>query len=185
MKNISEIGSFPQVGMPIKNIWNHHLVNYARQSKALLFIELGLKSQGEQNHKRFPLFSYHHPVKMMSRGTHNMFTFGKRLNKIMRISIYIYIHIFCSELLPLLIIWNMASVVSILSCSMFCPISASNPRRLSLPVCAFFFVWVKPPWKWHRHGTSAFFLVNAIIKLVYVLFPYHSCMVYLPTVGCF
>ena len=26
LKNISQIGSFPQVGLKIKNIWNHHLV---------------------------------------------------------------------------------------------------------------------------------------------------------------
>ena len=26
MKNISQIGSSPQVGVKIKNIWNHHLV---------------------------------------------------------------------------------------------------------------------------------------------------------------
>ena len=26
LKNISQIGSFPQVGMKMKNIWNHHLV---------------------------------------------------------------------------------------------------------------------------------------------------------------
>ncbi len=26
LKNISQIGSFPQVGVKIKNIWNHHLV---------------------------------------------------------------------------------------------------------------------------------------------------------------
>ena len=26
-KNISQVGSFPQVGMKIKNLWNHHLVN--------------------------------------------------------------------------------------------------------------------------------------------------------------
>ena len=25
LKNISQIGSFPQVGMKIKNIWNHRL----------------------------------------------------------------------------------------------------------------------------------------------------------------
>ena len=25
LKNISEIGSFPQVGVKIKNIWNQHL----------------------------------------------------------------------------------------------------------------------------------------------------------------
>ena len=25
-ENISQIGSFPQVGMKIKNIWNHHLI---------------------------------------------------------------------------------------------------------------------------------------------------------------
>ena len=28
LKNISRIGSFPQVGVKIKNIWNHHLVVY-------------------------------------------------------------------------------------------------------------------------------------------------------------
>ncbi len=27
LKNISQIGSFPQVGVKIKNIWNHQLVN--------------------------------------------------------------------------------------------------------------------------------------------------------------
>ena len=27
LKNISQIGSFPQVGMKIKNLWNHHLDN--------------------------------------------------------------------------------------------------------------------------------------------------------------
>ncbi len=26
LKNISQIGSFPQVGVKTKNIWNHHLV---------------------------------------------------------------------------------------------------------------------------------------------------------------
>ena len=26
LKNISQIGSFPQVGLKIKNVWNHHLV---------------------------------------------------------------------------------------------------------------------------------------------------------------
>ena len=25
LKNISQIGSFPQIGMNIKNVWNHHL----------------------------------------------------------------------------------------------------------------------------------------------------------------
>ncbi len=25
LKNISQIGSFPQIGMQMKNIWNHHL----------------------------------------------------------------------------------------------------------------------------------------------------------------
>ncbi len=28
LKNISQIGSFPQIGMNIKNIWNHHLVSF-------------------------------------------------------------------------------------------------------------------------------------------------------------
>ena len=28
LKNIGQIGSFPQVGMKIKNLWNHHLVHF-------------------------------------------------------------------------------------------------------------------------------------------------------------
>ena len=35
LKNISQIGSFPQVGVEIKNIWNHHLENYQRPFKNL------------------------------------------------------------------------------------------------------------------------------------------------------
>ena len=30
LKNISQIGSFPQVGMKIKNIWNHHPAEYKK-----------------------------------------------------------------------------------------------------------------------------------------------------------
>ena len=30
LKNFSQIGSFPQVGVKIKNIWNHHLVNHLK-----------------------------------------------------------------------------------------------------------------------------------------------------------
>ena len=30
LKNISQIGSFPQVGVKIKNIWNHHLDNICK-----------------------------------------------------------------------------------------------------------------------------------------------------------
>ena len=30
LENISQIGSFPQVGVKIKNNWNHHLVNHLR-----------------------------------------------------------------------------------------------------------------------------------------------------------
>ena len=30
LKNISQNGSFPQVGVKIKNLWNHHLVNLSR-----------------------------------------------------------------------------------------------------------------------------------------------------------
>ena len=33
LKNISQIGSFPQVGMKIKNIWNHHLDDKHRRSQ--------------------------------------------------------------------------------------------------------------------------------------------------------
>ena len=29
LKNISQIGSFPQVGMKIENIWNHQLVKFS------------------------------------------------------------------------------------------------------------------------------------------------------------
>ena len=32
LKNISRIGSFPQVGMKINNIWNHHLVLHPKNS---------------------------------------------------------------------------------------------------------------------------------------------------------
>ena len=40
LKNISQIGSFPQVGAKIKNICNHHLVKCShRKKKALQFIE--------------------------------------------------------------------------------------------------------------------------------------------------
>lgn len=90
---------------------------------------------------------------MMSNNTynHNIFTFGKRRNEIIKSSrfpyiyiilyIYIYIHIFCSKLLPLLIIWNMASVVSILSCSMF--FQSAPPIHVDghFPF-VFFLVWV-------------------------------------------
>ena len=34
MKNISQIGNLPQIGVNIKNIWNHHLVK-------VTFLELG------------------------------------------------------------------------------------------------------------------------------------------------
>ena len=37
LKNISQIGSFPQVGAKIKNIWNHHLV-YQQATKRNPFI---------------------------------------------------------------------------------------------------------------------------------------------------
>ena len=33
LKNISQIGSFPQVGVKIKNVWNHHLVLSLLDSK--------------------------------------------------------------------------------------------------------------------------------------------------------
>ena len=33
LKNISQIGSFPQVGMKIKNIWNHHPENMCHLQK--------------------------------------------------------------------------------------------------------------------------------------------------------
>ena len=32
-KNISQIGSFPQIGVKIKNIWNHHLVQGVPESQ--------------------------------------------------------------------------------------------------------------------------------------------------------
>ena len=43
LKNISQIGSFPQIGVKIKNVWNHHLVihggeitNYLRSSYGMI-----------------------------------------------------------------------------------------------------------------------------------------------------
>ena len=33
LKDISQMGSFPQVGVKIKNIWNHHLVKYRGYNK--------------------------------------------------------------------------------------------------------------------------------------------------------
>ena len=54
LKNISQIGSFPQIGMKIKNIWNHHQVsvdehemtkvNFNQQRMAIL--EKTMLSQG-------------------------------------------------------------------------------------------------------------------------------------------
>ena len=32
LKNISQNGNLPQIGMKIKNIWNHHLGNYLKSS---------------------------------------------------------------------------------------------------------------------------------------------------------
>ena len=32
LKNISQIGSFPQIGMKIQNMWNHHPLNTPRKS---------------------------------------------------------------------------------------------------------------------------------------------------------
>ena len=39
LKNISQIGSFPQVGVNIKNIWNHHLDCYCVLQLRGLFLE--------------------------------------------------------------------------------------------------------------------------------------------------
>ena len=38
LKNISEIGSFPRVGVKIKNIWNHHLATKFTVSGSLWFL---------------------------------------------------------------------------------------------------------------------------------------------------
>ena len=38
LKNNSQIGSFPQVGMKIKNIWNHQLENYKNRN-AVFFVD--------------------------------------------------------------------------------------------------------------------------------------------------
>ena len=43
LKNISQIGSFPQVGLKIKNLWNHHLGD---DLQALSFISLGTMAAG-------------------------------------------------------------------------------------------------------------------------------------------
>ena len=36
LKNVSQIGSFPQVGVKIKNIWNHHLENHEETNHHLV-----------------------------------------------------------------------------------------------------------------------------------------------------
>ena len=41
LKNISQIGSFPQVGVKIKNNWNHHLVYFWTYVSLLLFPSQG------------------------------------------------------------------------------------------------------------------------------------------------
>ena len=38
LKNISQIGSFPQVGVKIKNIWKHHLANIWNHHLGLLLL---------------------------------------------------------------------------------------------------------------------------------------------------
>ena len=45
LKNISQIGSFPRIGMKIKNIWNHHLVVFRKLKYWTLF--------GESAHTQF------------------------------------------------------------------------------------------------------------------------------------
>ena len=56
LKNISQIGSFPQVGVKIKNIWNHHPVQNTMASHFLqspvVFIESPLG--GSCNHRGLP-----------------------------------------------------------------------------------------------------------------------------------
>ena len=44
LKNISQIGSFPQVGLKIKNIWNHHLVNARRLDSSLSHLNFSAMS---------------------------------------------------------------------------------------------------------------------------------------------
>ena len=40
LQNISEIGSFPQVGVKIKNPWNHHLDGYWYRIRLMVAVEL-------------------------------------------------------------------------------------------------------------------------------------------------
>ena len=56
LKNISQIGSFPQVGVNIKNIWNHHLVTNAR-----------LRSKKKVVDSLPPAFSKHDPLDLQGR----------------------------------------------------------------------------------------------------------------------
>ena len=35
LKNISQIGNLPQIGMKIKNVWNHHLVSFWKKQAQL------------------------------------------------------------------------------------------------------------------------------------------------------
>ena len=52
-KNISQIGSFPQVGVKIKNIWNHHpekiLHNFGSRQSVMFSISTGVGFLGQQS----------------------------------------------------------------------------------------------------------------------------------------
>ena len=51
LKNISQIGNLPQIGMKIKNVWNHHLVmllplrlpgtQYSLENKQIVNLKIG------------------------------------------------------------------------------------------------------------------------------------------------
>ena len=53
LKNISQIGSFPQVGVKIKTVWNHHLAHYS-QSFSAGFLNHQQYRKRENRHQQLP-----------------------------------------------------------------------------------------------------------------------------------
>ena len=57
LKNISQIGSFPQVGVKIKNIWNHHLdvvgIHNQQFQGTIIFMVFDLQGKHVWKHQKF------------------------------------------------------------------------------------------------------------------------------------
>ena len=66
-KIISQLGSFPQVGMKIQNIWNHHLDILIMQCHAVRFLPMKPIMEGNYCNPLFFLVHLAHPAKKMCR----------------------------------------------------------------------------------------------------------------------